>query len=186
VDYRTAARRFGDLDGRATTLRCPRGHGYLLERDVAHGLSLSYCGDCGGVFASRGAFLRVRNWEDHEVEEFATWLRGLLIAAVDPKERASCPECGAPMDRMTKVERDEGIAIDTCREHGVWFDGGELEAGRAHEPLPNPKATVVTTGGATGRLGPPDLKRVTAPAPGGQAQADEGFVRWLLRLFGND
>jgi Zn-finger nucleic acid-binding protein len=33
-----------------------------------------------------------------------------------------CPVC----KRLMVVERNQGVAVDVCREHGVWFDLGEL------------------------------------------------------------
>jgi Zn-finger nucleic acid-binding protein len=41
-----------------------------------------------------------------------------------PSGRRPCPICGKTMH----VERDFGIAIDVCAEHGVWLDLGELPA----------------------------------------------------------
>ncbi len=41
---------------------------------------------------------------------------------VHPRVYRPCPVCGALMD----VKHGGGVAVDICREHGVWFDGGEL------------------------------------------------------------
>jgi Zn-finger nucleic acid-binding protein len=36
-----------------------------------------------------------------------------------------CPECGSAMSKVT----DGGLTLDRCqRQHGTWFDGGELRA----------------------------------------------------------
>lgn len=35
----------------------------------------------------------------------------------------NCPHCGKPMTRENVL----GVAVDVCREHGVWLDKGELE-----------------------------------------------------------
>jgi Zn-finger nucleic acid-binding protein len=51
-----------------------------------------------------------------------------------------CPDCGALMNRKAYGAK-AGVVIDTCREHGVWLDGGELRrlakwaraGGLAHE-----------------------------------------------------
>ena len=42
---------------------------------------------------------------------------------VAPGER-ECPICGKKM----LVEGREGMSVDTCPNHGVWLDSGELEA----------------------------------------------------------
>ncbi|MFW6164293.1 MAG: zf-TFIIB domain-containing protein [Planctomycetota bacterium] len=36
----------------------------------------------------------------------------------------SCPVCGEAMIK----ERERGVTIDVCDEHGIWLDKGELEA----------------------------------------------------------
>ncbi len=52
-------------------------------------------------------------------------------AARVPPERevhyAWCPECQKTMARMN-FGGHSGIVVDVCREHGTWFDRGELEA----------------------------------------------------------
>lgn len=36
-----------------------------------------------------------------------------------------CPVCGAFMNRLNFGSKS-GVIVDTCREHGIWLDGGEL------------------------------------------------------------
>jgi Zn-finger nucleic acid-binding protein len=38
-----------------------------------------------------------------------------------------CPHCGQVMTPMVFGQRS-GIVVDVCREHGTWFDRGELDA----------------------------------------------------------
>lgn len=55
------------------------------------------------------------------------------MTETSPEERSSasgasevprpCPVCGSIMN-MTQVE---GVTVDTCEEHGIWLDRGELE-----------------------------------------------------------
>lgn len=41
-----------------------------------------------------------------------------------PRERVLvCPVCLKAM----RTEREEGVTIDHCPEHGIWLDAGELE-----------------------------------------------------------
>ena len=37
----------------------------------------------------------------------------------------SCPTCGKSMNRQA-FGRISGVVVDVCRDHGVWFDPGEL------------------------------------------------------------
>ncbi len=189
MNYRTPGQRFGQHGGNPTHLVCPRGHGMLAEKEVAPGLTLAFCSECGGVFAPRGAFFRLRNVEEHDVAVFTAWLSE-LTPHPEPAGRARCPSCAEPMDRMTALQRDEGIALDTCFTHGIWFDGGELEAARAHETvIPHPLSKVdearlmgLLHGPAPSTLDTLSLPHVRVrqlPAD----QAEHGFLWWLLDLF---
>ncbi len=154
ASYRTPGQRFGEYGGTPTNLVCPRGHGVLTEKEVAPALALAYCPECGGVFASRGAFFRLRNVEEADVALFTSWLSA-LSPHPEPAARARCPSCAEPMDRMVVLEQAEGIALDTCFAHGVWFDGGELEAARAHDTVIPAALTKVEEARMMKLLGPP-------------------------------
>lgn len=39
----------------------------------------------------------------------------------------NCPVCQKVMNRQ-QFGRMSGVIVDTCKQHGVWFDGGELHA----------------------------------------------------------
>lgn len=186
MSYRTAARRFDDYGGTPTNLVCPRGHGTLAEKEVAPGLTLAYCADCGGVFASRGAFFRLRNVEEPDVALFTEWLSA-LGPHPEPGARARCPVCAEPMDRMVALEKVEGISLDTCFHHGVWFDGGELEAARAHETLIPSAMTKVEEARLVKLLRPtsttlPNLRVSQVPTH----RAEHGFLWWLLHVFDSE
>jgi Zn-finger nucleic acid-binding protein len=47
------------------------------------------------------------------------------LAWIDETEEGDrpCPVCGKRMH----IERKSGVSIDTCRDHGIWLDKGELE-----------------------------------------------------------
>lgn len=54
----------------------------------------------------------------------------MLADGHDPKTHTSepthgdkpCPVCG----EMMQIDDEYGVTIDTCPEHGVWLDAGEL------------------------------------------------------------
>jgi Transcription factor zinc-finger len=49
----------------------------------------------------------------------------------EPKVRYGwCPRCGQIMNRRN-FGAHSGIVVDVCREHGTWFDQGELAAALA-------------------------------------------------------
>ena len=158
----------------------------LAETEAAPKLTLAFCPECGGVFASRGAFFRLRNLDEQDVFVFTSWLSGLTPHA-EPTSRARCPSCGEAMDRMTALERNEGIALDTCFAHGVWFDGGELEAARAHDTVIPAALTRVEEARLLKLLRPatspslalPHLRVTQLPV----VTAEHGLLWWLLHLF---
>jgi len=48
----------------------------------------------------------------------------------EPERVRNCPVCGAAMEKVV----ESGLTLDRClRQHGSWFDGGELRAfAKAH------------------------------------------------------
>ena len=65
---------------------------------------------------------------DAEALEFLAQLeeaesgRNSTNEALVPSGERECPICKKKME----VEIQEGISIDTCAEHGIWLDRGEL------------------------------------------------------------
>ena len=67
--------------------------------------------------------------EAAELENHDVFLERIIHApeASSPEKKRRCPIC---TKKMKKAHIDEGseILIDICqREHGIWFDGGEVE-----------------------------------------------------------
>jgi Zn-finger nucleic acid-binding protein len=93
-------------------------------------VSLAYQGDrwacttCQGLFVENEALVAL-------VREMALSPWELPAASGKPGERA-CPICKTPL----VVERLEGVAIDRCDVHGVWFDEHELEQALHHAGTP--------------------------------------------------
>ena len=101
---------------RDTRWICPRD-GMALDSLRLGTHAFMRCPQC------RGAFL--------EVHVLGAML--LEMGAVDkvaastmpaPPRPLRCPSCGEPLVRSNL----EPAEIDTCPQHGVWFDRGELEA----------------------------------------------------------
>lgn len=44
---------------------------------------------------------------------------------LNPEGRRPCPVCGQTM--IVEVDKQRGVRADSCPEHGVWLDNGELE-----------------------------------------------------------
>jgi len=113
---------------RPSKLSCPRCKERLLSHIVS-GCRLESCGKCGGV------------WIDHESleqiyegkEEKAAVGRMAFPHQRVEKARSSnrkityipCPVCQARMNRQNFAKLS-GVVLDVCREHGTWFDAGEI------------------------------------------------------------
>lgn len=88
---------------------------------------LDECPSCGGAWLDAAAFRTLCAGR----EERAALLDTPLAAVPDAPaplgvvRYANCPACKRLMSRVN-FARASGIMIDVCREHGVWFDRGEL------------------------------------------------------------
>ncbi len=104
---------------------CPRCDGHL-EKGAQGDLAFDVCERCGGVFVPPATMNAVAASEDTPTD---------LRAAIPdkPLQREQevrylmCPQCAKSMNRGV-FARVSGIIVDVCREHGVWFDAGELAA----------------------------------------------------------
>jgi Zn-finger nucleic acid-binding protein len=115
----------------------PRAHTLFVSahRDLkldcpACRVALAYQGDrwacstCQGLFVENEALVAL-------VREMALAPWELPALAGKPGERA-CPICRTPLI----VEVLEGVTIDRCDVHGVWFDHPELEQALRHSSAP--------------------------------------------------
>jgi len=105
--------------------KCPRCDG-RLEDGHHDDMSFSTCGSCGGVFVPAETMNRVA-----ASRESPTGLREAIPDRPMVREKQvrylRCPTCDKTMNRRV-FARVSGIIVDVCREHGVWFDAGELAA----------------------------------------------------------
>jgi Zn-finger nucleic acid-binding protein len=104
---------------------CPRCDG-RLEQGWHQDMAFSTCAACGGVFVPPETMNRVAS-----SREAPTDLRAAIPDRPMVREKAvrylRCPTCEKTMNRRV-FARVSGIIVDVCREHGVWFDAGELPA----------------------------------------------------------
>ncbi len=90
------------------------------------------CGACGGFWLGNEIFQLLEERAQSTATTGATFEhqkhRGGLRQAADPHGRyyRACPICGSLMHRRNYGRRS-GILIDTCKDHGIWFDLGELD-----------------------------------------------------------
>jgi hypothetical protein len=82
------------------------------------------CTGCAGLFVESEALVAM-------IREMALVPWEMPVVTGSPGERR-CPICSTAM----QVELLEGVAIDRCASHGVWFDDHELEATLHHASAP--------------------------------------------------
>jgi Zn-finger nucleic acid-binding protein len=112
----------------AVKLRCPRCetnlHVYPMGKN-----SLNGCTQCGGLWVSKSVFQAIctRQEEQEAVLGFEPEHQQTPVAQEQKTQRTyiPCPECGKLMNR--KNFSGSGIVLDWCRDHGSWFDRGELQ-----------------------------------------------------------
>jgi Zn-finger nucleic acid-binding protein len=122
--------------GGRTDLDCPAcGAGSKLRSRLLdeRGLTVLECGACAGMWLGADLFARLAS-DANEVRVAVEALGAggleavdLPLQRIDPSHRLyrPCPTCGSLMHRRN-YGRKSGVIVDTCRDHGVWFDHGEL------------------------------------------------------------
>lgn len=115
----------GSHGGSRTDLRCPRCDAALSARRYGD-VDTDECDACGGLFVEAMTMERVVSSKDAPSN-----LRLALPERPFRHEQVvryvRCPSCRTTMNRRT-FGRISGIIVDVCRQHGVWFDAGELSA----------------------------------------------------------
>jgi Zn-finger nucleic acid-binding protein len=86
-------------------------------------IEVDYCLDCGGVWLDAGELELLLGSAD----EIIPTLRKKASGDRQAKSVRKCPICGKRMEEI-RIGREPGVPIDICkRDHGIWFDRGELE-----------------------------------------------------------
>jgi Zn-finger nucleic acid-binding protein len=104
---------------------CPSCKQGLIEETYAD-TALEECLACGGIFLDAEILDRLVDAREQRLSlAISLPVRDRVR---DPRVRyVPCPRCVTPMNRKI-FGRSSGIVVDVCKEHGVWFDAGELAA----------------------------------------------------------
>jgi len=103
---------------------CPRCSTPMRAKQIGE-FSLIGCDQCAGVFVPHDVFEMMQEKRDSVVFTAIAPSRG----QVDMGSNVSyvrCPVCKQMINRVN-FARISGVLVDVCREHGIWFDGGEIE-----------------------------------------------------------
>jgi Zn-finger nucleic acid-binding protein len=121
------------LPDEKTPLGCPAcGKGSCLGHRQIGEVALLECQRCGGFWVGRNVFEHLVEEASHGVssEDVRLQSRQPSAATLDSGQPGNalyrqCPVCGELMNRYHYAHRS-GVIIDSCRDHGVWFDADEL------------------------------------------------------------
>ncbi|MBK7582185.1 MAG: zf-TFIIB domain-containing protein [Myxococcales bacterium] len=112
------------LPSTAQNLVCPRC-GLALSAAHSGAAALHGCRSCGGVWLDGATAARLTQALDGATYTLLEAGAGQATAPVDPARAIVCPECRAPLTRWTV--QSAGVEVDTCGNHGTWFDRHELQ-----------------------------------------------------------
>ncbi len=109
-----------------TALPCPRCSVAMTANLVGDHL-FDRCDRCGGIWAHHLAIAAVFA-ERGQHYSVADWLQRVSTPKTlqsDHAKPARCPDCDQAMQRQAIKDRGETV-IDSCNDHGIWFDYREL------------------------------------------------------------
>ena len=87
-------------------------------------VEIDYCTSCEGIWLDAGELERLLG-DSREKEDFLSSLTEDRGISEKPRR---CPVCRKRMKKV-QVGKQTRVRIDRCRkDHGIWLDGGELEA----------------------------------------------------------
>ena len=180
-------------DAREGERACPRGCG-TLHRLALGGVELDECSRCSGVWLATDVFRRL----SAEEERRAVFLGAELQVRKTPPVAAPtvryvpCPDCVRLMNRVNFGKRS-GIIVDSCSQHGTWFDADELrrvvewvrdgglDRARTHERMQlEEERRLLATRQKIAAWGTPQPPRTDDAIPA----ATGSVAAALLRLFG--
>jgi Zn-finger nucleic acid-binding protein len=104
---------------------CPRCQKPLDSLHIGD-VILGECQKCGGMWADVETFQNI--CVDREKQSSVLGFiggRGAVAEAPAKISYVPCPKCKQLMNR-SNFARASGVIIDTCKQHGVWFDSEEL------------------------------------------------------------
>lgn len=102
---------------------CPRCRAPLVTRELADVVGLE-CAGCLGLFLDVETVRRLTSEEGRETR--VAFPRRARVHE-PPVQYIPCITCQKQMNR-TVFAKISGVIVDVCKDHGVWFDAGEINA----------------------------------------------------------
>jgi Zn-finger nucleic acid-binding protein len=120
----------------ASDVNCPScgSKSKLQSRDLGNDIQMLECPKCLGMWLANSIFkAALKRAKNDAGDDFGIGTGPPRIARASVDNRPAdapiyrcCPECGHHMRRHNFARRS-GIIIDSCNDHGVWFDADELD-----------------------------------------------------------
>lgn len=102
---------------------CPACKKAMVTLELAD-VEIDHCVSCGGIWLDSGE-LELLMDAPERAGQLLDSFRQDTAAAERPRK---CPICGKRMAKILVGQSDPPLRIDQCRrDHGLWFDHGELE-----------------------------------------------------------
>jgi Zn-finger nucleic acid-binding protein len=112
-----------------SSLKCPHCGTYLSSAHAGKHV-LNECTRCGGLWLDKNTFQEICIREESQEAVLGYQMRhDAAVPEIDRKSQRAyipCPECKKLMNTKN-FSGCSGIVLDWCREHGNWFDRGELQ-----------------------------------------------------------
>lgn len=106
-------------------LPCPRCHAALYVGSTSH-VTLHGCGGCGGVWLGKACVQQLMQKMPADALQLAQRASAGARHAAHTGAPAHCPVCRKVMQRTTAAAAR--VELDTCAEHGTWYDRDEILA----------------------------------------------------------
>lgn len=103
---------------------CPRCGVHLDILRIGE-VALAGCRRCEGIWADIDTFETVCADREKQSAVLKRFKEIHVTPRAEKVRYMPCPSCGVLMNR-NNFAKVSGVIIDTCREHGVWFDAEEL------------------------------------------------------------
>lgn len=103
---------------------CPRCNVGLFGVRAGE-VTVNGCGVCGGIWLDNAGSVAVAKHNDPRISALAARaaMHATVRNATPSPEKLDCPVCHL---RMHRVNVSRVAELDICKEHGTWFDAGEL------------------------------------------------------------
>ena len=83
------------------------------------------CTTCKGIFLDKVTIDKLGTEEGRDIR--IAFPKRDRVREDGPVRYIECPQCRRLMNR-TVFARVSGVIVDVCKDHGVWFDVGEINA----------------------------------------------------------